>query len=1381
VAVADSVDDPAAPFRPLRRCIRTGHAPEHHRGYSGPVALDRVRESSISVLARRGFSDPAAATALLAGPALGELGRDPMLLDALSRTGDPDLALDSLARLLEAAPDKDALRNTLASSKPLRDRLLGVLGVSAALGDFLTRHPDSWHALEEFDTGDLVPDAGWFRSIMLHAVGAEPVESGAGNGNWTGNGNGNGNGGGDGAGGVRAPIAQLTGDDAEDALRVAYRRLLLAVTARDVVASADLPVVAADLADLAGATLEAALAVARAEEPEGSTPCRLAVIGMGKCGARELNYVSDVDVIFVGEPCPADASPDGKGSAGTGSGSGFGTGFGTGTGSGSRSGPVADQVDDGSALRSATRLASRMMRLCSDVTSEGMIWQVDAALRPEGKAGPLVRTLASHAAYYQRWAKTWEFQALLKARPVAGDAALGAAYLKVVEPLVWSAATREKFVEDVQAMRRRVVDHTTSSLRRAPGSVGVDRELKLGPGGLRDVEFAVQLLQLVHGRSDESLRVRSTLDALKVLAQGGYVGREDAAHLSDAYRFLRTVEHRIQLFRLERTHTMPEDPAALRRIGRSMGWTAAPADELRQAWKSHALEVRRLHEKLFYRPLLTAVAQLDEASAAVPSAVGPSPRLSAAAARSRLAALGYADPVGAMANIAALTTGVSRRAAIQRTLLPVLLGWFADAPDPDAGLLNFRRVSDALGSTPWYLRSLRDEGEAAWRLATVLSSGAYAPDLLMRAPESVALLNDDNALKLRGRAALETEMIALVQRSSDAEQAVTAIRAVRRRELFRIAAADLLGMIEPDEGAADPSARSAAGQGGGAGAGRTAGSGRSVGLATPGAHTSATHAGGAADSASANAVVGAAASETGVASASAGAKPSDGVATLATAGTSAGTGTSSHVDPGAADSSPGLGGSTADTAETGVASTSPGAGTSDGVGAQETAGASAGAGSSGGVEPLETSGASAGSGTSDGIGTLRTLGASAGAGPTDSVGAVATVGASGPPTRSGGLDGLEHPAGGDRLDRLGWALSDLTAATLEATLRAVSIHRSGRHAGEPLPTRFAIIAMGRFGGRELGYGSDADVVFVHEPMPGADAQAASEAAFDVANELRRLLQAPAADPPLLIDADLRPEGRQGPLVRSLAAYAEYYRRWSRVWESQALLRATPVAGDAGVGARFVELIDPIRYPADGLPEAEAREIRRLKARMEAERLPRGADRALHTKLGPGGLSDVEWAVQLLQLQYGGQVPALRTTGTRAAMRAAVAAGLLAEEDKVLLEAAWCESTRMRNGITVVRGRPGDQVPTSPRELAGIGRYLYAWDQGVPGSASVTAPGAYEAQGAHAAHKTRGYGYSGDPAGQAGQGAHRLDNEALLDMHRRTTRRARAVFERLFYG
>jgi glutamate-ammonia-ligase adenylyltransferase len=277
--------------------------------------------------------------------------------------------------------------------------------------------------------------------------------------------------------------------------------------------------------------------------------------------------------------------------------------------------------------------------------------------------------------------------------------------------------------------------------------------------------------------------------------------------------------------------------------------------------------------------------------------------------------------------------------------------------------------------------------------------------------------------------------------------------------------------------------------------------------------------------------------------------------------------------------------------------------------------------------------------------------------------------------------------------------------------------------------------MGRFGGGELGYGSDADVLFVHEPHQGADPAEATRAALAVADELRRLLQIPTVDPPLLVDADLRPEGKSGPLARSLASYAAYYRRWSLVWESQALLRARPVAGDAGLGERFTELVDPLRYPAGGLDEEAVREIRRLKARMESERLPRGADPTTHTKLGRGGLSDVEWTVQLLQLQHAARLPSLRTTGTRQALAAARAEGLVDAEDAEVLDEAWVLATRVRNAVMLVRGRPGDTFPGDGRELAAVARYL------------------------------------GHPPGHVGD---------MLEDYRRTTRRARAVVERLFY-
>ncbi|MCX4848377.1 bifunctional [glutamine synthetase] adenylyltransferase/[glutamine synthetase]-adenylyl-L-tyrosine phosphorylase [Streptomyces sp. NBC_00893] len=988
------------------------------------------RSSTFTRLLRHGFTDPSAAERLLDLPDLSSVRSDPVLLEALGATADPDLALNGLVRLAEAeeADERQILLDTLITAKPLRDRLLGVLGASEALGDHLARHPRDWQALVTYEAADLHP-------------GVAEFEQG------------------------------LAGADDPDSLRVAYRRCLLSIAARDVCGTTDVAEAAAELADLATATLRAALAIARTAAPADAACCRLAVIAMGKCGGHELNYVSDVDVIFVAEPVGGH--------------------------------------EESEAVQAATRLAAHMMRICSDTTVEGTIWPVDANLRPEGRSGPLVRTLSSHLAYYQRWAKTWEFQALLKARPVAGDPELGAEYVEAVSPLVWQAADRENFVPDVQKMRRRVVDNIPADR--------VDREIKLGPGGLRDVEFAVQLLQLVHGRSDTTLRSGTTLEALRALAEGGYVGRVDAAQLDDAYRFLRAMEHRIQLYRLRRTHLVPEDAPGLRRIGRSLGMRTDPITELNQAWKRHASVVRRLHEKLFYRPLLDAVAQL---------APGES-RLSAKAAAHRLEALGYADPAAALRHLEALSSGVSRKAAIQRTLLPVLLGWFADSADPDAGLLGFRKVSDALGKTPWYLRLLRDEGAAAENLARVLSAGRLAPDLLLRAPEAVALLGDPQGLRPRTREHLEQEVLAAVGRADNAETAVAVVRGVRRRELFRTTAADLIGSYGTEDRPAEE-------------------------------------------------------------------------------------------DPGAL------------------------------------------------------------------------------------------------------------------VDRVGNAVTDLNAVTIAGALRAAVREQWG----DTLPTRFAVIGVGRFGGHELGYGSDADVLFVHSPREGVDEQEAGRAANAVVAEMRRLLQLPTADPPLIIDADLRPEGKSGPLVRSLASYEAYYRRWSLVWESQALLRAEPVAGDAELGRDFIELIDPLRYPMEGLGEDAVREIRRLKARMESERLPRGADPTLHTKLGRGGLSDVEWTVQLMQMQHGWAEPGLRTTRTREALAAACAAELISGEDAQTLDEAWVLATRVRNAVMLVRGRPGDTFPSGPRELTAVGRYL-----------------GYEP------------GHVGD----------------MLDDYRRITRRARAVMEERFYG
>ncbi len=954
---------------------------------------------------------------------------------ALARSPDPDLALRSVERLFEVVDDRAELDAALRADVGLRGRLLALLGGSTALADHLVTHPDRWHRLVDRPKEPPADPT----AALLAAVGADPD--------------------GPPAGAAGGSAATVTGAAAITALRTAYRDEMLVLAAADLAAVGEpqLPVldvadVAARLADLAAAALRAALAVALAETSGDAG--RLAVIAMGKCGGCELNYVSDVDVVFVAEQ--------------------------------------ADQA--------TTRLAGRLMRIAGEACFE-----VDANLRPEGRQGALVRTLDGYIAYYQRWADTWEFQALLKARPVAGDPELGAAYAEAVAPLVWSAAGRTDFVPDVQAMRRRVVEHLRPDL--------ADRELKLGPGGLRDVEFAVQLLQLVHGRADESLRSPTTLDALAALADGGYVGRDDAANLGASYRFLRLLEHRLQLQRMRRTHLLPapDDQAALRWLARA---ARLRPDGRRDAvgvltaeWTRNARRVRRLHEKLFYRPLLAAVSRLSPDAA----------RLSESAATARLRALGWASPEGALGHLRALTAGVSRAASIQQALLPVLLEELAVSPDPDRGLLAYRRVSEALATTPWYLRLLRDEGQVAQRLMRLLGVSALVPDLLVRAPEVLRLLAAPSTGQadelVRDPAEAASSLRATVARQQDPKVAAHTARSLRRHEMLRVACADLLGQLDVE----------------------------------------------------------------------------------------------------------------------GVCA----------------------------------------------------------------------------------------------------ALSSVWVAVLQATLDSV------QRALGPGPSRIAVIGMGRLGGAEIGYSSDADVLFVCEPMAGASDRDAVKHATAVAEELRRRLGAPSPDPALSVDADLRPEGRQGPLVRTLSSYRGYYDRWSESWEAQALLRARPVAGDADLGRRFVEMIDPIRYPADGIDDTVVTDIRRIKARVDAERLPRGADRGTHTKLGLGGLADVEWTVQLLQMRRAGDIPELRTTSTLEGLREAGQAGLITEADAVALAAGWTMATRARNAVMLVRGKPGDQLPRSGRELAGVAVAL-------------------------------GYPPGGDPG-------------VFLDDYRKATRRARAVVERVFYG
>jgi glutamate-ammonia-ligase adenylyltransferase len=427
---------------------------------------------------------------------------------------------------------------------------------------------------------------------------------------------------------------------------------------------------------------------------------------------------------------------------------------------------------------------------------------------------------------------------------------------------------------------------------------------------------------------------------------------------------------------------------------------------------------------------------------------------------------------------------------VQQVLLPTLLDWLSDTPDPDAGLLAYRRISEELSEQRWFLSTLRDEGAVAKRLMQVLGTSAYVPDLLMRAPEVIGQYADGpNGPKL-----LEVEpdgvaraLVASAGRHADPKRAIAAARTLRRRELARIASADLLGMLPVTE-------------------------------------------------------------------------------------------------------------------------------------------------------------------------VCR-------------------------------------------------ALTSVWVAVLQAALEVV-MRANARDGGAP--ARIAVIGMGRLGGGELGYGSDADVMFVCEPNAGVDESVAVKWSATVAEQVRSLLGSPSSDPPLEVDANLRPEGRNGPLVRTLASYEAYYAKYAQTWEVQALLRAHRVAGDAELGERFLLMVDKTRYPPGGVSPEAVQEIRRIKARVDSERLPRGADPNTHTKLGRGGLADIEWTVQLLQLRYAHKISSLHCTSTLQALNAIGAAELIAEGDVELLRQAWLTATAARNALVLVRGKPTDQLPGPGRQLNAVA-VAAGWD------------------------------------------------------------------------
>ena len=922
------------------------------------------RSNPLSELARLGFEELSESLSKLDQlvELIGDLGN--AALNPLANSASPDRALDALLKLVEI----DAKRlERLLNSPEQALRLCRLLGASDAMADFLIRNPKQ---LDCFDTEPKLPE-----------------------------------------------FFKLSSAD-RNQLRVTYRSHLLRIVDFDLSSPDPLSAyesVSSALTKLTDAALSAAMELAGKElvaegrlSADQVEACQLAVIAMGKTGAQELNYVSDVDVIYVVD---------------------------------------ADSIDNG------TKLATRLAACLFEPDYEEGLWQVDANLRPEGKSGALVRTLEAHKTYYEKWAEPWEFQALLKARPAAGSIQLGNRYVEQIKPMIWSYTERSRIVESTRHLRKRVLENLTKD--------AAQRDIKLGRGGLRDVEFTAQLMQLVHGVSDETLRSPNTLLALNALSESGLLARDDSRNLQKSYQLLRVVEHRIQLIKLRRTHLIPVDRSDLRRVARglNLNWTA---QDLETRLDETRTSVAALHDSVFYRPLLAATAALEVGDV----------QLSDAAINTRLRAIGFNDPVGAMRHISALTSGVSRRATIQKTLLPVLIRWMAEGIDPDRALLSFRRLSESLGETHWFLKMLRDSSGAAERLMRVLSSSSFIARLLEHIPDSSAWFGEASSLDPIPKDKLMQEMQAIAERE-DTEAAAELVRQIRRREVLRLAIGGVLGELS--------------------------------------------------------------------------------------------------------------------------------------------------------------------------------------------------------------------------MAQISQGLTDLVDSYLTTMLGLAA-----REVGSELD--FGIVAMGRWGGGELGFGSDADAMLVYQ----SESDESQQVAERIASQLMLLSKDSLLE--FELDLGLRPEGKNGPRVRSLASYSAYYEKWADTWEFQALLRARMLTGSESLKESFYSMIDRYRYP-EQLSEKQLTEIRRIKARVESERLPLGADPARHLKLGRGSISDIEWLVQLYQLRFAYPYPQLRSQGTLAVLTELERLSLITQDQSQTLRAGWSIATRARSALVLAVDKLVDLLPTDRVQLEATARIL----------------------------------------------------------------------------
>lgn len=988
------------------------------------------------------------------------------ILAGIAAAPDPSLAAVNLSRLLEHGVG----RAEVIGSPELCADLLFLLGASEHLTGVLLHQGSRW------EDAFLSDHASTIKSVADHLVSLR----------------------------TRLPLELPDAEFLPD-LRGYRNREYLRIGMRDLLGTATLEDTVQDLSHLAEAALQVAYDYVRAglraeygeaviDEYGRSRPLGFVVFGMGKFGGEELNFSSDIDLIYLYE---RDAGPTTGGSKGKTEPRNF-----------------------------FTHLAQRLSKTLGDLVAGGRVFRVDLRLRPDGMNGPMVNSLPNALLYYESYGQTWERVALLKARPVAGEKALGEQFLRDVSPFIFRRYLDFSTIEDIKEMKARV-EHALRGGDRAALNV------KLGRGGIREVEFVAQTLQLIHVGKDPHVRHRSTLPALDRLVEGKYLSATDRDVLREAYRFLRHVEHKLQVVQDRQTHTLPSDEEGIWALARRLRFsedqkstgknqqakgqspdtghrtpdtglsltsdsdsrlpTPDPqkdeVEHFRSTLHRHTDAVHQIFHSLFYAP----EKEQEELDPGIPSLLQELHQEERVLWH--LQQLGFRNLSESYEHLKLLHDGPlhapasPKRRRLLYALAPKLFHEVSRAADPDRALAAMANLIASIGARSSFLSLLRENDGTLRTLIGLFGTSEYLTQIFLRHPELLdSLVRADLVRIQKTREEMQSELDARLEEVDEYEDQLDILRRYRTEEFLRIGIHDSNGILDFTEASQQLSAL----------------------------------------------------------------------------------------------------------AET--------------------------------------------------------------------------------------------------------CLTEALRIAQTALLRQLGL--------ASLPGQFAIVGMGKLGAEELNYNSDLDLIFLYEPtLEEQNNQIGAQECFTkLVQRLISVLQVQTREGYVYkIDTRLRPSGRSGSLVSSLAAFTRYHETSSELWERQVLIKARMVTDNVALQPQIQALLERFAY-SQGTDSAGVAEIDRLRGRMEQELAQEGQGR-FNIKTGRGGIVDIEFLVQMLQLRYGPQYPAIRQRATLPALEALQASGVLPLEDCNLLTQGYRFLRTLENRLRIERDQPVEALESSGEQLFSLARRL----------------------------------------------------------------------------